>query len=65
MANHKRRRPRHQRAGCIQCKPWKDDRGKNSEAKQSPSVRRQLQDSFVDTWTDVDQVPYWRLCDNE
>jgi hypothetical protein len=26
MAHHKRRRPKHQRAGCLMCKPWKDDR---------------------------------------
>ncbi len=26
MANHKRRRPKHQRAGCLLCKPWKDER---------------------------------------
>lgn len=29
MANHKRKKPKHQRAGCIMCKPWKDERGKN------------------------------------
>ena len=27
MAHHKRQRPKHQRAGCLTCKPWKDDRG--------------------------------------
>lgn len=26
MAHHKRRRPKHQRAGCLQCKPQKDER---------------------------------------
>lgn len=24
--NHKRRRPKHQRAGCLLCKPHKDER---------------------------------------
>ena len=24
--NHKRRRPKHQRAGCLWCKPHKDER---------------------------------------
>lgn len=24
--NHKRRRPKHQRAGCLMCKPHKDER---------------------------------------
>jgi len=23
MANHKRRRPKNRRAGCLMCKPWK------------------------------------------
>jgi hypothetical protein len=23
MANHKRRKPKEQRAGCMMCKPWK------------------------------------------
>lgn len=26
MANHKRKRPKHQRAGCLCCKPHKDER---------------------------------------
>lgn len=40
MANFKRRRPKHQRAGCLLCKPQKDER----EAKQPPaSARRKLQ----------------------
>jgi hypothetical protein len=25
--NHKRKRPKHLRAGCLLCKPWKDERG--------------------------------------
>lgn len=24
--HHKRKRPKHQRAGCLMCKPWKDER---------------------------------------
>jgi hypothetical protein len=40
MANHKRRRPKHQRAGCIFCKPWKDERNAEDE---KPSVRRKIQ----------------------
>lgn len=28
MANHKRKRPKHQRAGCLFCKPHKDERRK-------------------------------------
>lgn len=30
MANHKRRRPKHQRAGCLCCKPHKDERAAQS-----------------------------------
>jgi hypothetical protein len=33
--NHKRRRPKHQRAGCLLCKPHKDER----EAKRPRSKR--------------------------
>jgi hypothetical protein len=45
MAHHKRRRPKHQRAGCIFCKPWKDERVGKGKAKEMarPSVRRRLQ----------------------
>jgi hypothetical protein len=40
--NHKRCRPKHQRGGCLMCKPFKDERvGKVSSLK--PSVRRKLQ----------------------
>jgi hypothetical protein len=28
--NHKRKRPKHQRAGCLLCKPWKDERAGGS-----------------------------------
>lgn len=52
MANHKRRRPKHQRAGCLMCKPWKDERGKNGKAqaqKRKPG-RRGLRKE--DDWSD-------------
>lgn len=42
--NHKRKRPKHQRAGCLMCKPQKDERGKNGKERPSPSVRRRLQE---------------------
>lgn len=44
MANHKRRRPKHQRAGCLMCKPHKDERGKGKADRERPSVRRRLQE---------------------
>jgi len=37
--NHKRHRPKHQRAGCLMCKPHKDER-LSKQAAQRPSVRR-------------------------
>lgn len=44
MANHKRRRPKHQRAGCLHCKPYKDERYKDSFNAQPMEMRRELQD---------------------
>ena len=39
VSHHKRRRPKHQRAGCLMCKPWKDERmGKKAGAKMSGHV---------------------------
>lgn len=44
MANHKRKRPKHQRAGCLMCKPHKDERVKGKPEADPVSVRRKLQD---------------------
>lgn len=35
--NHKRRRPKHQRRGCLWCKPQKDER-----RKKEPRKKREL-----------------------
>lgn len=40
MANHKRRRAKHQRSGCLSCKPHKDDRGKNGLGAQTIQEHR-------------------------
>ena len=40
MAHHKRKKPKHQRAGCIFCKPHKDDRVK--KVPKPSDLRRQL-----------------------
>ena len=40
MANHKRKRPKNRRAGCLLCKPHKRNGAKN---KNKPSVERRLQ----------------------
>lgn len=44
MANHKRKRPKHQRAGCLMCKPHKDERVKGGKNSEKPSIKRVLQD---------------------
>lgn len=43
--NHKRRRPKHQRGGCLMCKPQKDEREAKTVKNQRPTVRRKLQKS--------------------
>jgi len=42
MAHHKRKRPKHQRAGCLLCKPQKDER-ETKEWRLRPSERRRIQ----------------------
>lgn len=44
MANHKRRKPKHQRAGCLMCKPHKDERGKNGKKAENRQARRLRED---------------------
>ncbi len=45
MAHHKRCRPKHRRAGCLLCKPHKDER-----VKKLPrgNLLRKLQDKVYD-----------------
>lgn len=43
MPNHKRRKPKHKRAGCIMCKAWKDER-EPKRKRFKPSELRKLQD---------------------
>lgn len=59
MANHKRRRPKHQRAGCLLCKPWKDERGA-TRAKpggyyrgSDPAFRAPEIDADGDSWDQI------------
>ena len=42
MANHKRKRASHQRAGCHLCKPWKDGRVKNNGTYNSKYKNSEL-----------------------
>jgi hypothetical protein len=41
MANHKRKRPKHQRSGCLMCKPHKDNRRKK---QPKTSDKRKMQE---------------------
>jgi hypothetical protein len=34
MSNHKRKRPKNRRAGCLMCKPWKVN-GQNKDSKSN------------------------------
>lgn len=52
MSHHKRRRPKHQRSGCLHCKPYKDERVKSTVGAQTKqelrarvSEQEQLKDS--------------------
>lgn len=42
MPHHKRRRPKFRRAGCLMCKPWKDNANKDSAAYVCPRDRRAI-----------------------
>lgn len=43
--NHKRRRAKKQRAGCLFCKPYKRN-GVGEKEKTKPSLRRKMQDDL-------------------
>lgn len=45
MAHHKRRRPKHRRAGCLMCHWHKDERIKKLPP---PNTARKLQDKISD-----------------
>lgn len=47
--NHKRKKPKHQRAGCLMCKPHKDERVK-SVKQQKASVQKKLQKTKEDEY---------------
>ncbi len=40
MSHHKRGKPKHQRAGCLYCKPHKDERVKGAKESKAPQERR-------------------------
>ena len=42
--HHKRHRPKHQRAGCLMCKPYKDERCKGAPEADPVAVQRANED---------------------
>lgn len=70
MAHHKRKRAKHQRAGCLLCKPHKDERGGNGLQMQTEQEKRQRvaeqvdpnhRKAEVDIWDGVDD-PQCAFC---
>ena len=56
--NHKRKRPKHQRAGCLMCKPHKDERGANADRVQPMAERRAREAERVDDSVEgTDRLP--------
>jgi len=43
MAHHKRRRPKHRRAGCLLCYPYKTNGAPHAQ-RDPASARRRMQD---------------------
>ena len=43
MANHKRRRPKHRRAGCLLCKPQKLPANKKADRRRAERAWRRDQ----------------------
>jgi len=41
--NHKRGKPKHQRAGCLYCKPHKSKHTSKAKDRERPTVRRKKQ----------------------
>jgi len=41
--HHKRKRPKHRRAGCLFCKPWKSRATSKGVGREKASVRRRTQ----------------------
>lgn len=59
MSHHKRHRPKHQRAGCLYCKTWKDERVKGAAESQPVPVQRALQDDALrDVQAALDAEPH-------
>lgn len=50
--NFKRRRPKHQRNGCLFCKGYKDERQKGKPEASPISARRILQEAIDDRLRD-------------
>lgn len=65
--NHKRRRPKHRRAGCLWCKPHKDDRARRETRRGEPLRIAVQEPPAPDPSDDYDAIvdpPAW-LADRE
>lgn len=60
MAHHKRRRPKHQRSGCLTCKPHKDERtpkrARGSNARRLQDRIEDLHDEYADAAEEDESV---------
>lgn len=45
MAHHKRKRAKHQRVGCLMCKPHKDERLKSFNSQKAVVKRKDSRES--------------------
>lgn len=61
MGHFKRKRPKHQRAGCLMCKPFKDERGKNGFEAQSRQEKRARVAEKIGDGGSYDEVPVFIL----
>jgi hypothetical protein len=53
VGHHKRRRPKNQRAGCLMCKPWKQNglKGSREHAGHPSDLKRiRAAEDKVDEW---------------
>lgn len=55
MANHKRKRPKNARAGCLMCKPHKMN-GNNERSKLKEDVDKEIELGTVEHHTSTDDL---------
>ena len=66
MANHKRRKPKNARSGCLLCKPWKANGSKRSERMRHRDYKRlYAADRDVEIYLHKDYLSYEEIEDAE